>query len=203
MLSDPQTIDIVIPIQSDALMLVISDMHPWPDADSNQRLGQYMEKLQAYCRYVADDGFGTKHPGVSRAKIVISLVTLVPASARMRHTRVVNCQKLGSTFSIPVSYADETTENEASPTVNATVSATAGTRSHSKKRFFDRGLIVAVIGGLPMFTAWYYSTQFASRPELRSPFADKVMGVCFWVGALLLTVGLGMIIWSQKKAQSA
>lgn len=66
-------------------------------------------------------------------------------------------------------------------------------------RLLIRGLIVAGIGAIPLYAGFHYATKLASKPEFKSPIADNVMGVCFWAGALIVAVGVGMILWSQQK----
>ena len=89
MLSDCETIDVMTPIQGDALLMAIMDFHPWSDPDSGERLTQFRSKLDAYCRYVVSDKFRSDHPNVDRAKLVISVVSIAPPSAAMRTTTSV------------------------------------------------------------------------------------------------------------------
>jgi hypothetical protein len=193
MLSDTQTIDMVIPISSDALMLVVSDMHPWPDPDSSVRFGQYLEKLQAYSRYVGDDSFESNHRGVPPTKVVVSIVSLVPVSARMRQIRVIECKKHGSNILITISYADEENASGDLELASQTSAQHSTVLAAARRRLLIRGWIVAGIGAIPMF-----ATQIASLLEFDNQLPETIMSICFWGGALILVVGFGMVLWSQQ-----
>jgi len=105
MLSDPETIDVITPIAEDALLLAIMDLYPWPDPDADERLDQFQRKLDAYCRYVIGQTFENEHPKIDRSKLVISVVTITPASKRMRKIQAVYTPSDPS-YEILVRFAD-------------------------------------------------------------------------------------------------
>jgi len=105
-LSDIDIIDVLTPIPPDSLLIVVMDLYPWPDSNSDERFEQFQRKLESYCRYVVSEEFLNDHPGVDRSKLVISVVAIVPPSKRMRQTRAVYTPSDPS-YEILVRFADE------------------------------------------------------------------------------------------------
>ncbi len=105
MLRDYETVDAMMPIEPDALMMVIFDHDPWPDPNSDERFEQLRRKLDAYCRYAASDRLPMDHPAVDRTKLVISVIAHEPTTARMREITQVYTPGSPS-YEILVTFAD-------------------------------------------------------------------------------------------------
>ena len=89
MMCDLAKIDVLAPIPPNGLMLVIMDTYPWTDPDSDDRNDQLARKVEMYANFVASPEFSKSHAGVDRSMVVISVVSVVPASRRMQELKAV------------------------------------------------------------------------------------------------------------------
>ena len=84
MLEDARSIDMALSPMPGVTMLIVQDLTPWPEPDSDERLEKFKAKLTSYAAYVVGTRFQDDHPSADKAKVVISVMAVTPPSARMK-----------------------------------------------------------------------------------------------------------------------